>query len=61
MQTKPSLTSGFQHLEYLSLWQLYGSLNTNYSNGPPKHNFGLKGVCLSWGKKKKNPTQNSYH
>lgn len=57
MQTKPTLTSDSQHLEYLSLWQLCGSLNAHYSNGLPKHSFGLNRDCLG----KKTPTQSSYH
>ena len=61
MQTKPSLTSDFQHLEYLSLWQLCGSLNTHYSNGSPKHNFGLRQDCLGKKTKKKNPIWSSRH
>ena len=58
MQTKPSLTSDSQHLEYLSPWQLCGSLNTHYSNGSPKHNFGLRRDCLG---KKKNLIWSSLH
>lgn len=50
MQTKPTLTSESQHLEYLSPWRLCGSLNAHFSNGPLKEPFGLE-KRPPWGKK----------